>query len=179
MRRRLTALILCGATLIASAFAAPAMKVLPVGDYSISLGWDPAWQSAGPDAGAPRNTTRIQLADPHDMLVLISAQPRPSADANVDAYLQHVIDSAVKEFEGQSIEKQLEPRAFTHGDMHGYEVCATDKAPKPDEFKFVCQGVTTNGDVAVVYTVLYNDGGKAQAEKASAALESMQIATGT
>jgi len=38
--------------------------------------------------------------------------------------------------------------------------------PKADEFKYVCQGIATNGDVAVVFTIPYDEAGKASAAKA-------------
>jgi hypothetical protein len=176
MRMRLMTLILCVAGIAA---AAPALEVLRVGDYSISVGWDPAWKVGSPDKGAPPNTAKFQLKDPHDMFVQISAQARPADDADPDEFMRHVIDSAVKEFETSSVEKKLEPKSFRHGEMRGYSVCATDRAPKPDEFRNVCQGITTDGEVAVIYTVLYNDGGKASAEKAAGALEALQIAKAT
>ena len=156
--------------------AGPEIKVLKVGAHSISLSWDSAWQVAPPDNGPPPNAAQFQLADPHDMLVQISAQERP-ADADVDAYMHHVIDSAVKEFQKSSVEKKLEPRAFSKDGTRGYTVCATDRAPKPDEFKYVCQGIATNDELAVIFTVLYNERGKQSAEKATAALEALQIVT--
>jgi hypothetical protein len=177
-RLLLSTLVLGGAAFLASA-AAPALKEISVGAYSISLEWDPAWQVGNPDPAVKQVMAQFQLADPHDMLVQISAQGRPSADADSEAFVRHVIDSAVNELGSSSVEKKLEPRPFKHGDMHGYMLCATDRAPKPDEYKYICEGAATNGDVAVIYTVLYNDGGKAQAEKATAALEALRISQKT
>jgi hypothetical protein len=159
---------------LASSAATPGLKVLKVGAHSLSLAWDPAWQVAQPEGGPP-NSAQFQLADPHDMVVQISAQERPSADADVDEFMRHVIDDAVQEFQKTSVEKKLEPRAFSKNGTHGYTVCATDRAPKPDEFKYVCQGVATNGEIAVIFTVLYNEPGKKSAQKATAALEAMQV----
>jgi hypothetical protein len=51
-------------------------------------------------------------------------------------------------------------------------------APKPKEYKYVCQGVLTGGDAAVIFTLLYNDSGKAAAEKAASALEALQFSKG-
>jgi hypothetical protein len=93
--------------------------------------------------------------------------------------MRHVIDSAVKEFQKSSVEKKLEPKAFSKDGTRGYTVCATDRAPKPDEFKYVCQGIATNEEVAVIFTVLYNEPGKNSAEKARAALEALQIVKAT
>ena len=176
MRARALGLVL-GIVAAGALAAGPEIKVLKVGAHSISLSWDSAWHVAPPDNGPPPNAAQFQLADPHDMLVQISAQERPSADADVDAYMRHVIDGAVKDFQKTSVEKKLEPRAFSKDGTHGYTVCATDRKPKPDEFKYVCQGVATDGELAVIFTVLYNERGKQSAEKATAALEALQIVT--
>jgi hypothetical protein len=171
------ALALTCAVCIAQA-AAPESKVLKVGTTSISLAWDSAWQVPPPASGAPPNAAQFQLANPHDMLVLLTAEAKPSADADVDAYMKDVIARAIAEYQSVAVEKKLEPRAYSNGGMRGQIVCATDRAPKPEEFKYVCQGISTNGDVALIYTVLYNEPGKAQAEKATKALEASQITQG-
>jgi hypothetical protein len=171
------ALALTCAICIAQA-AAPESRVLKVGATSLSLPWDSAWQVGAPGAGAPPNTAQFQLANPHDMLVLLSAEAKPSPDADVNDYIKIVIDKAIAEFQPVAVEKKLEPRAYSNGSMRGQVVCATDRAPKAEEYKYVCQGISTNGDVALIYTVLYNDPGKAQAEKATKALEGAQITQG-
>jgi hypothetical protein len=174
LRNFATALALTCAVCFAQA-ATPETKVIKVGATSISLGWDPAWQVVSTGSGAPPNTAQFQLANPHDMLVLLSAEAKPSADADVDAYMKSVIDKAVAEYQGLAVEKKLEPRSFSNGGTRGRVVCATDRAPKPDEYKYVCQGIATDDNVALIFTVLYNDPGKAQAEKATTALEALQI----
>jgi hypothetical protein len=172
------ALILSGAAFMSQA-AAPELKVLTVGNAAISIAWDPAWQVSDPAPDAPPNSAQFHAANPHDMLAMITAEARPTADADVEGYMRHVIDATVKEFQPQSVEKELVPKPFTNGDVHGYRVCATDRAPKPEEYKYVCQGIATNGELAVVFTILYNEAGKAQGEKASAALEALQVPKST
>ena len=171
------ALALTCAVCIAQA-AAPESKVLKVGTTSISLPWDSAWQVGQAGSGAPPNTAQFQLANPHDMLVLLSAEAKPSDDADVNAYMQLVIGKAIEEFQPVAVEKKLEPRAFSSGGMRGQIVCATDRAPKAEEYKYVCQGIATDDKVALIFTVLYNEPGKPQAEKATKALEAAQILQG-
>ena len=166
-------LTLCAAC-IAQA-AGPESKVLKVGATSIAMPWDPAWQVQAPASGAPPNKAQFQLANPHDMLVLVNAEAKPSPDADADAYMKLVIDKAIAEYQGLAVEQKLEPRSFSKGGTRGHVVCATDRAPKPEEYKYVCQGIATDDKVAVIFTVLYNDPGKAQAEKATKALEASQI----
>jgi hypothetical protein len=159
--------------------AKPELKVLSVGETSISLNWDSAWEVAPPDSQAPANTAQFQTANPLDLMVQITAQPRPAADADVDAYMQFVMEKAIETFGQQSVEQKLEPKGFSNGGTRGYTVCATDRAPKPEEWKYVCQGIATNGDVAVIFTVLYNEAGKKLADKARKSLEALQVTQGT
>lgn len=146
--------------------ATPESKALKVGATTVSLDWDAAWQES---------QSGFQAANPHDMTVLLSAQAKPSPDADVDAYVKAVIGKAIEEFQPIAVEQKLEPRTYSNGGTRGQTVCATDRAPKPEEYKYVCQGITTNGDVALNFMVLYNDAGKAQAEKATRALEASQL----
>jgi hypothetical protein len=172
------ALILFGAAFVSQA-AAPELKVLNLGNAAISIAWDPAWQVSDPGPDAPPNSAQFQAANPHDMLAMITAEARPSADADVEGFMRHVMEATVKEFQPGSVEKELVPKPFTNGDVHGYRVCATDRAPKPEEYKYVCQGIATNGELAVIFTILYNEAGKPQAEKASAALEALRVPKST
>ena len=159
--------------------AAPQVKVLKVGETSISLSWDASWQVGQLGSEAPPNSAQFQAANAHDMVVLLTAQPKPSADADADDFVKFVIDKAIEEFQPLAVEKKLEPRAFSNGGVRGQIVCATDRAPKPEEYKYVCQGIATNDVVALVFTVLYNEPGKAQAEKATRSLEALRFTQGT
>ena len=40
----------------------------------------------------------------------------------------------------------------------GYYFSATDKAPKPEEFAYLTQGMLLVGELAVTFSVLTNDG---------------------
>jgi hypothetical protein len=171
--RNTAAWLILGGSMLGAVAAAPELKVLGVGAHSISLAWDSAWQISPPGA-VPPGAAEFHAANPHDMTVMITADARPSANADVDGYLRSVIGKAVKNFQ-QSSDEKLEARAFSQGGTRGYSVCATDRAPKPEEYEYVCQGIATNGEVAVVFTVLYNEAGKQSAEKATAALEALQF----
>ena len=155
--------------------ASPAVKVLAVGGASLSLSWDPKWiaSESAPDA----DTTEFHTADPQQMSVQLSVGQIP-AGATPEAFRSYVMDNASKEFLQQSVEKSLDVKPFGSGELRGSKVCATDRAPKPKEYKYVCQGVLTGGDAAVIFTLLYNDSGKAAAEKAARALEALQFSKG-
>ncbi len=155
--------------------ASPAVKVLTVGGASLSLSWDPKWivSDSAPDA----DSTEFHTSDPLQMSVQLSVGQIP-AGAKPEAFRSYVMDKASQEFLQQSVEKSLDVKPIGSGELRGSKVCATDRAPKPKEYKYVCQGVLTGGDAAVIFTLLYNDSGKAAAEKAASALEGVQFSKG-
>jgi hypothetical protein len=169
-------LILAAAASLSLA-AAPATKVINAGDIAISLNWQDGWQVI-PAPGNQPNSVAFSALDQHDLLVQITADS-PPAGVDVDAHMRSAVDESARQFLTQSVEKDLPVQAFKNGGTKGYQVCATDKAPKPDEYKYICQGAAYSGDKLVVFTVLYNDGGKKQADKAVTALQSLQVTKGT
>ncbi len=155
--------------------ASPAVKVLTVGGASLSLSWDPKWivSESAPDA----DSAEFHSADPLQMSVQMSVGQIP-AGAAPEAFRSYVMDKSSEDFLQQSVEKSLDVKPIGSGELRGSKVCATDRAPKPKEYKYVCQGVLTGGDAAVIFTLLYNDSGKAAAEKAASALEALQFSKG-
>jgi hypothetical protein len=172
-----TALILTVAAMCALA-AAPTTRVLNLGDAAISLEWDPSWQveEARPDASA--NSTGFHAPDPSHLLVMLTAHISPG-EAGMDTAMRGMVDDKAKELLTQSVQKELPVESFKNGETRGYQVCATDRAPKPEEWKYICQGMAASGNLVVAYTVLYNDPGKAQAKRAVKALQAMQITKST
>jgi hypothetical protein len=53
----------------------------------------------------------------------------------------------------------------------GFYFAATDRAPKPDEYKFLTQGVVRVGELSVTFTILTNDGQDAVVKQALDALK--------
>jgi hypothetical protein len=168
------ALILCGAAFLSQA-AAPTTKVFTVGGISFSINWDSRWTVSDAPADTP-DTVRFQTVDPLQMSVTVSVgQVPPEADAN--EFRAFVMEKSSEEFLQQSVEKELKVEPFGSGEIRGSKVCATDRAPKPDEYKYVCQGILTHRGSAVIFTLLYNDAGKGDAKKALAALEALKFTT--
>jgi hypothetical protein len=163
-------LLAAAATLSLAAAAEP--RVIVVGDYSISISWNSAWQLG---EQVPGNRAQFQAANLHDLLVEITAEKKPSPNANPDGFMRFMIDGAAKRYNETSVEKEVAPSKFSTGGNQGYRVCATDRAPKPDEYEFVCHGITVVNGIAVNFRVLYNDAGRAQANEAFAALEAVKV----
>ena len=157
------------------AAASPTTKGFTVGGVSMSMNWNSSWRFQDATSDAPE-TVRFQTADPLQMTVSLSVGPVPD-DAEANDFRAYVMDKASKEFLEQSVEKELKVEPFGSGEIRGSKVCATDRAPKPDEYKYVCQGIITDSGSAMIFTLLYNDSGKADAKKALAALEALQFTT--
>jgi hypothetical protein len=58
----------------------------------------------------------------------------------------------------QAVEKELRVVEFQGRTGPGFYFSATDRAPKPDEYKFLTQGVVRVGELSVTFTILTNDG---------------------
>ena len=66
----------------------------------------------------------------------------------------------------QSVEKSLPIQSFGSGEVQGSYYSATDRAPKPGEFKYMTQGAMSVNGLPVAFTILSN--GNAQAAVAPA-----------
>jgi hypothetical protein len=178
-RLRVTGLTL---VLAAAAFSPPAAlaapKVLKAGQMALSLEWNPTWQIGEVGPQGPPNSAQFNTANPQDMLVMVMAKSKP-ADADADKTMRSIMESAARELAPQSVEKEIKVEPFGSGGTRGYRICLTDRAPKPGEYKFMCEGMANNGSLVVQFTVLYNDAGRADALEAVKAFESVQAAPGT
>lgn len=114
---------------------------------------------AQPGDGLPPTITFTPKAgDPFKILVtpLWSAQldlKRPTAD-EIKVKLQRGADELAK----QAVEKTIEVKPLKGSTNIGYYFAATDRAPKPGEFKFLNQGVVLVENVLATFTILTNDG---------------------
>jgi hypothetical protein len=74
---------------------------------------------------------------------------------------RHWVEGAARSAAGQSIEGRPKVESLCPTEGIGYYFKATDRAPKPGEFRLMTQGALTSGDWAVMFTVLSNgDGGR-------------------
>ena len=85
--------------------------------------------------------------------------------ANVDAAAQQVLS--------QSLEKKVTLKHLKGPAAEGYYFQVTDKAPKPDEYKYMTQGMIRVDQVVPTFTILSNDGA---ADSVNSALSMLQTA---
>lgn len=82
--------------------------------------------------------------------------PPPSAEA-IREHVQRVVEKA----RPQAVEHVIAIRELRGTSGAGYYFSATDKAPKPGEYKVMTQGTFGVGNLIVAFTVLTNDGQQA------------------
>jgi hypothetical protein len=101
---------------------------------------------------APRNST------PFTILITAIWPLSPTAGLTDEATLRAETAAAAREAESQSVEGSLPLKEFSGVGGGGYYFSATDRAPKPGEFKYLTQGAIRKGEIALLFTVLTNDG---------------------
>ncbi len=95
---------------------------------------------------------------------------QPQSRDQLRATVQRAVDGA----KTQAVEKELRVVEFQGRSGPGFYFSATDRAPKPDEYKFLTQGVVRVGELSVTFTILTNDG---QDEIVKQALDALKGAT--
>jgi hypothetical protein len=92
---------------------------------------------------------------------------QPQSRDQLRATVQRGVDGA----RTQAVEKELQVVEFQGRTGPGFYFSATDRAPKPDEYKFLTQGVVRVGELSVTFTILTNDGQDAIVKQALDALK--------
>ena len=92
---------------------------------------------------------------------------QPQSRDQIRTTVQRGVDSA----RTQAVEKELRIVEFQGRTGPGFYFSATDRAPKPDEYKFLTQGVVRVGELSVTFTILTNDGQEAVVKQALDALK--------
>ena len=166
------------ASWVAAAPAANASKTLTVGSATVVLDWSPDWQLYTGTAGLPDDSIAFSTADATKMRALLTTGPMKEEIAT-DAGMKKVVGDMAARLEAQSVEKKIEVVRTEGAHARGYHACATDRAPKPGEYKFMCQGILNVDGTAFVFTILHNDSGKADADKVIAAMKTLQLGAKT
>lgn len=72
----------------------------------------------------------------------------------------------------QSVEKKIELAEIKGDTVTGYSFSATDRAPKPGEFKYITSGVVRISNTMLTFTILTNDGQQDVVKQALAMIRS-------
>ena len=121
--------------------------VLPVPD---------GWASTKRNGRVPTVSLTSSSGGSFQVLVspLLAADGR-LAEASPDM-LRRSVEGAADQAKSQSVEKSLPIQSFGSGKVQGNYFSATDRAPKPGEYKYLTQGSMSVSGMPVGFTILSN-----------------------
>ena len=99
-------------------------------------------------------------------------RPRPEIQIPTAEQIRNSVQRVADQMKTQSVERELPVVEFKGASGPGYYFSATDKAPAPEEFKYLTQGMLLVGELAVTFSVLTNDGQEKVKDDALAMLRS-------
>lgn len=156
-------------------YAAPQSFVLP-GHGSLLLNVPADWKAElkQPPGGLPP-TIGLGAQSGASFVVLVTPvwERSPDRAAPDDAKIKSTVTAAAKSAEPQSVEGSLALQNLLGTSGRGFYFRATDRAPKPGEWKYLTQGMIRSGGIALTFTILTNDG---QRGIETAALEMIRLA---
>ena len=128
-----------------------------------------------PAQGSTPLTITFQPAKGAPFEVLVTPIWRAAADVPVATRqtIAQRVRRAADEVKDQSIEQDIPLVEFAGASGPGFYFSVTDKAPKPDEFKYLTQGMVRVSELVLTFSVLTNDG---QADVVPVVLEMMKTA---
>jgi hypothetical protein len=131
--------------------------VLPVPD---------GWASIKRPGRAPTVSLTPATGSSFQVLVspLVAADGR-LAESSPDV-LRRSVEGAADQAKSQSVEKSLPIQSFGSGKVQGNYFSATDRAPKPGEYKHMTQGSMSVSGMPVGFTILSNGDAQAVVEPA-------------
>jgi hypothetical protein len=169
---------LCVAVLTCAGAAGGAAQVFELPERGTLLvnipdGW--ATQMQQP----PRQLPPSIFVKPHDetgsgLLLTVVWPIAPATQLPDDDTMRSQVTASAEKLAPQSVEGTLKVLELKGSSGRGYYFVATDRAPKPGEFKYLAQGLVRVGDIALAFTILSNDG---QDALVTAALETVRTAS--
>jgi hypothetical protein len=112
-----------------------------------------------PPGGVPPTIMfRPRSAAPFEILVTPIWPARPDIPEATPEAMRSSVQRAIDEAKPDSVEQDIPIRELTGASGPGFYFSATDKAPKPGEYKYLTQSIVKVNDLTVTFTILTNDG---------------------
>ena len=152
-----------------------ARKTYPVPDktkleLSVPTGWKDEVREG--DRGMPPTIVFTPREGPtFQVLVTPIWRPRPDVPVPTSEQIRDSVQRVAEQMKTQAVEKELPVVEFEGATGPGYYFSATDKAPAPNEFKYLTQGMLLVGELAVTFSILTNDGQEKVRDEALAMLK--------
>lgn len=152
-------------------------------ELSIPAGWkDEVKTTQAPKAKQGSAPITVALTPregaPFEVHVRPVARQRQGASADTAIQMRHNVQQGADKVKPTAMEHYLPVDQLTGAPGPGYYFSATDREPKPGEFKYLTQGMLLVGDVVVAFSILTNDGQEKVREQALAMLKSASLLPG-
>ena len=142
-----------------------------------------AWQEQPPFGDSqPPTLTFVPKSGPAFVILITPLWPNGGNAGEPDSVgLRANVERMARAAKKQAIEKTIPLQSLKGAAGVGYYFSATDRQPKPGEFRHLTQGALPLGDGVITFTVLTNDGMDATVDAALHLLEdcSLEKTSGT
>ena len=109
---------------------------------------------------------------PFQVVVTPVGRQRPGTSPDTSIAMRQSVQDAADKVKPSAAEPILTAEALTGAPWPGFYFSATDREPKPGEFKYLTQGMLLVGDVIVSFGIVTNDGQEKVRDQALAMLKS-------
>jgi hypothetical protein len=141
-------------------------------ELSIPAGWQDDVKQ-GESGTPPTIAFTPRAGPPFQAFVTPIWRPRPEVPVASAEQIRQSVQRAAEQVQPRAAESSLPVDELSGAKGPGYYFSATDKAPKPEEFKYLTQGMLLVGELAVTFSILTNDG---QEKMRDAALDMLKRA---
>jgi hypothetical protein len=159
-----------------SVLAASSHIALPGGDelwLTIPATWDQKFDSSTKNMPPGVWMTPHQGPSFNVIISPLSGTPMGAAMADENK-LRSIVALIGKNALSQAVQMSIPVQDLTGLHVHGFYIFATDRAPKPNEWKYLTQGMINIDGAPFAFSILTNDGQEAVAK---AAMESIRNAS--
>ena len=108
---------------------------------------------------------------PFEVVVTPVGRQKAGASADTAIQMRQNVQQAADKIKPSALEPYLPAEPLTGAPGPGYYFSATDREPKPGEFKHLTQGMLLVGDIVVSFAVLTNEGQEKVRDQALAMLK--------
>jgi hypothetical protein len=159
--RALAFVLACAPGVAQAADAAAVKKYALPAHGSLQLNVPGAWadEVRQPPGGIPPTIVfRARSGQPFEVLVSPIWRARPDVPEATKETIRASVQSAADEAKADAVEQTIPILELAGAKGPGYYFSATDKAPKPGEYKYLTQGMVKLSDLTLTFTILTNDG---------------------
>lgn len=174
--RYLVGLLLCFATVTTAIAADAEKKAFALPDNSkLELAVPAGWKDeVKPKQGNAPATIALSPREgaPFQVVVMPIGRQRAGSSADTAIGMRDNVQQAADKIKPSAAEQYLPVEPLTGAPAPGFYFSATDREPKPGDFKYLTQGMLLVGDIVVGFSILTNDGQEKAKDEALAMLKS-------